>query len=74
MCGFLSHILFEQLFSPDYISVDIVTPVNSSSSDKGPLALQLVEMLRRMFNLQCVISAVGINLNIMDKCHEMLYR
>jgi hypothetical protein len=79
MCGFLSHILFEQLFSPDFINVDIVTPVNSSSSDNGPLSLRLVEeafnkCLEKYFNLQCVISAVSSNLNVMDKCHAVLYR
>jgi hypothetical protein len=77
MCGFLSHILFELLFSPDFINVDIVTPVNSTSSDNDPLSLQLVEEasskgLEECFNLQCVISAVGSNLNIMDKYHEFL--
>jgi hypothetical protein len=59
--------------------VDIVTQINSPTSDNGPLSLQILEKLSnkcldKYFNLQCVISAVGINLNIMDKYHEFFYR
>ena len=62
--------------SPERISVDIVTQVNSTSSDIGPLSLQMLEeaskMLTKLVNLQRQNSStVSSKLDIMDKYHEL---
>jgi hypothetical protein len=62
--------------SPECISVDIVTQVNSTSSDTGPLSLQMLEeaskMLTKLANLQRQnTSTVSSKLDIMDKYHEL---